>query len=287
MAAEAERMLSEALTRVENIGSVIQASADSIQTLGNYTFSITAAVDMIGKIAKRINLIAINASIESTRAGLEGRAFGVIADEIRELADQTKSTTEIIRSTLVSVQSDVQREIQAVASSNNAIREGIDAVHKASDSLSRIMENSDTVYGMLASVVEATQDQASSMNEVVSNMNASLMLVEQTSNSLTESLIASEDLHELVNSLYKTLAMFKTGNDDAFALERNPEELSQELVAILRSNQSHQSNPALEAQPTTTTITHGEPVSPSAHQSSTPAAPPEDDIVIDLGDFDE
>ena len=57
-------------------------------------------VDSINEIAMHINILALNASVEASHAGIYGRGFAVVADEIKNLAGaSTKSvneTTEII-----------------------------------------------------------------------------------------------------------------------------------------------------------------------------------------------
>ena len=57
---------------------------------------IKQALDLITEIAKRTNLLSLNASIEAARAGEDGKGFGVVASEIKSLADQSgKSAKEI------------------------------------------------------------------------------------------------------------------------------------------------------------------------------------------------
>jgi hypothetical protein len=49
----------------------------------------------IATIAKSINLISLNASIEAARAGDLGKAFGVVAEEIRVLATNSQETVSL------------------------------------------------------------------------------------------------------------------------------------------------------------------------------------------------
>jgi hypothetical protein len=49
---------------------------------------------IIRSIAKRIHLLALNASILSAQAGEQGRGFAVVAREIGELAERTRQSTQ-------------------------------------------------------------------------------------------------------------------------------------------------------------------------------------------------
>jgi Methyl-accepting chemotaxis protein len=59
---------------------------------------ITDVLGNISRIAENVHVLSINASIESARAGAEGRGFKVIANEIQKLAGDTKSFVVSIES---------------------------------------------------------------------------------------------------------------------------------------------------------------------------------------------
>lgn len=60
----------------------------------------SSALSQIDDIARTINFIAINASVEAARVGDAGKGFAVIATQIRELSQKSAEAVDRIRSEL-------------------------------------------------------------------------------------------------------------------------------------------------------------------------------------------
>jgi methyl-accepting chemotaxis protein len=82
----------------------LQSNFERIKNLACEVSSLTPLIDVISTIAKRTNLLALNAEVEAARAGEAGRGFAVVANEVRELSKQTANAA-----------SDIGRKINATA----------------------------------------------------------------------------------------------------------------------------------------------------------------------------
>lgn len=56
-----------------------------------------SALDQIDSISRKVNFIAINASVEAARVGEVGKGFAVIANEIKDLSEQAKAAVSRMR----------------------------------------------------------------------------------------------------------------------------------------------------------------------------------------------
>ena len=103
--------IGEAIERLIQVQSFVAASSRQVTALGTTTSRIRGFLESIQELAELTNLIALNASIEATRAGDAGRGFAVVAEEIQQLAIQgARASEEAAR-----LAADISRETGAIA----------------------------------------------------------------------------------------------------------------------------------------------------------------------------
>lgn len=71
--------------------------------------NVSQIIELVKNISEQTTLLAINASIEASRAGEEGKGFSVIADEIRQLSEKTTESVEDITKVIKNVEEDTRR----------------------------------------------------------------------------------------------------------------------------------------------------------------------------------
>lgn len=85
---------------------------DIVLQIKQSSINIGEASNLISEMARRINLLSLNAFIESARAGEAGKGFAVVAEEIKLLADQSAKSTSRIDSTVVELQAKIGQAVK-------------------------------------------------------------------------------------------------------------------------------------------------------------------------------
>ena len=133
-------------TTTDTVGHV-QTADGHAQRLNSAAESMREIIELISNITGQINLLALNATIKSARAGEAGRGFAVVASEVKNLANQAKHATDRITQE-ISALNDVSGDVVAAL---NTIRAAIGEVSQYVSSTASAVEQQSAVTREISS----------------------------------------------------------------------------------------------------------------------------------------
>ena len=144
--------------------AIEQSYAEMEQTFTQLQAAVTSICKSINKIvsiADETNILAINASIEASRAGESGKGFAVVASKVKELAEEIKSLANEAESDIHDVESGTNQLNKSISESAEKLGKGTGIVNATYDSFQEITQAADgasTVQTDIATVIGASQN---------------------------------------------------------------------------------------------------------------------------------
>ncbi|MEM9425077.1 MAG: methyl-accepting chemotaxis protein [Pseudomonadota bacterium] len=176
---------------------IAASAADAMARLSEASSEITRVVGVIDDISFQINLLALNAGVEASRAGDAGRGFSVVASEVRSLAQRASEAAKEIS--------------KVICKSEAAVTEGVEKVSNARRSLEQISETVVGVSQRIDEVSNAISEQANGVSEI----NVAISRIDQNTQkqaaSFEEVTAASGLLSGEADGLKRSISRFDMG----------------------------------------------------------------------------
>ena len=171
-------LIQELFDLINNMSNSIDEFSQTIKELNDKNNSITDLVKVNDKISMQINLLAINAAIEASKAKEFVKGFAIVASEVKKLAASSKQSTLNIGNEIdtikqmtssvtnkndavqVLVKNSVEISKDAILKLNNLIlvaNQNSENSNTISCNVTRQLESSDTIKSKIHNVVEDTK----------------------------------------------------------------------------------------------------------------------------------
>jgi methyl-accepting chemotaxis protein len=201
------------LARMEDTMGLFTEAVGSINAklsvLNEKAANINQVVTTITKVADQTNLLSLNAAIEAEKAGEYGRGFAVVATEIRRLADQTAVASFDIEQMVKEMQSAVAAGVMGMDKFGEQVRRGVGEVKQVSAHLAQIIQQVQALTPRFSAVHEGMQAQAIGADQITQALTQLSEATQQTADSLRQSNVSIEQLHDASRGMLTSLDGFK------------------------------------------------------------------------------
>jgi len=194
---------------MNTIRETIQETSKRIKRLGESSQEIGNIVELINDIAEQTNILALNASIQSSMAGEAGRGFAVVADEVQRLAERAANATKQIEVLVRTIQTDTNEAVVSMERSTTDVVGGALLAENAGAALEEIEQVSNQIASLVQNISGSARQQTHAAQNIARNMQVLKEISGQTFESTNATSAAIAKLAELSAGLRKSAAGFR------------------------------------------------------------------------------
>jgi methyl-accepting chemotaxis protein len=198
---------------MEHINNNIRTTSGRVMSLGQHSREISNIVETIANIAQQTNRLALDATIQASMAGENGKGFGAIAVDIRRLAELAREQTMMIGRLVHDVLDDISTATTSIRETEQEAAAGTQftrQVGKSLEAIFAVVEQQSSEIDV-ANQVAAQQLQSSTL--VVQIMHSVFKAGQESAVSTREATRQVERLAQLAGQLLASAEVFKLWED--------------------------------------------------------------------------
>ncbi|MGD1703697.1 GAF domain-containing protein [Dapis sp. BLCC M229] len=194
---------------IVGIQKTVEATARKVKILGETSKKISRVLSLINDLANQTNVLALNASVEATRAGQDDQGFATVASEVRSLAEQSASATQEIEQIVEELQSGTSEVIKAMIVGRKRVMVGTQLVKGARKSLTDVLNVSGQISELVEEITSSATTQANTSDALSKTMEEVAAIANQTSEQSMTVADSFAKLLAVAGDLEKNVAEFK------------------------------------------------------------------------------
>jgi methyl-accepting chemotaxis protein len=176
-------------------GRSVEAVVGLMQQISESSKRIAEIVEVVDGIARRTNILALNAGVEAARAGDQGRGFAVVAQEVRALSMRVAESASQIKA--------------LVQQSATQVSQGSAQAQQAGSTMNAVVSAAQSVSGVMQGLAESVSGQSLEMKRVNEAVRQLDRLTQQNAALVEQSAAAAAGLRDQASRLEDLVGAFK------------------------------------------------------------------------------
>ncbi|KAI9135737.1 HAMP domain-containing protein [Acaryochloris sp. CCMEE 5410] len=206
---EGSDAMDQTVDSILSLRNTVGETAKKIKRLGESSQKISQVVSLIEEIALKTNLLAINASVEASRAGEQGQGFTVVAEQVGALAEQSAAATKEIAQIVAGIQAETKEVTEAMEIGTNQVVDSTRLVETTKDKLAVVLNRSQEINDLMRSISDATVSQTETSKVVTTLMQQMAAQSEQRAESSTQVAESMQETAAVAEQMEAAVAQFK------------------------------------------------------------------------------
>ena len=201
--------MGETADSILELRSTVGETAKKIKRLGESAQKIAQAVSLIDEIALKTNLLAVNASVEASRAGELGQGFTAVAEQVGALAEQSAGATKTIAQIVAEIQTETQEVVASIETGTAQVVDSSQRVKTTQQQLEQVLAKSEKINQLMQEISASTVNQTKASTTVTELMQKATQASEQRSQTSAQVAQAIQATAKVAQELQSSVEQFK------------------------------------------------------------------------------
>lgn len=191
----------------------IQATSKRLKRLGESSQEVGGILRLMNDIAEQTNILALNASIQTTAQTSGNHGFRRLADEMQQLAQQAAAASRKIDVLIRTMQADTHEVMASMEETTAKVVDGARNAEAAVAALDEIEEVTVGLARLIANISEAANKQAGMAGQVGTTVETIQAITQQTARYGEETKALVANLNATAADLRNAIAGFNLGEE--------------------------------------------------------------------------
>jgi methyl-accepting chemotaxis protein len=169
--------------------------------LQNQTKQIARISELVSELATHTNILALNASMEATRAGEKGKEFALVAKEIRQLSNQSQKAGEKIYLLTNQVEQNIKYTVIFTDKSRQIFQQKLKITTKMINEFEQIIQAMNTVFLNSEEITAIARQQGGIVQEALAAIQEINRATQVSAAGMSEAKKEMEQLEKVTSNL--------------------------------------------------------------------------------------
>jgi methyl-accepting chemotaxis protein len=207
--AESNETIDRTIDKIIKIGETAEESAQKVQLLKESSEAISKLIKLIDELSSQIQVVALSASFEASRAGEQGKEFLVVSTQLQTLAQKFIEATTDSEKLVYRINNRISEVVTVIENNSKEIVTGTKMVENIRSSLHQIGSAGTEINTLVEEIArvaveqDRTGDAVSLIIEDIGNISR------KTSTSVTQVAFSFQELSSAAQQLQERIDKFK------------------------------------------------------------------------------